>query len=143
MTKHNALALSLATTGVLLLAGATPRAGQNYEAQATKSAEAWLALIDNGQYGQSWEVAAKVMRNAVPKEKWAAAIGPARTPLGKVISRRVSSATYRTSLPGVADGKYVVVQFATSFERKKEAVETVTPMQDDDGTWRVSGYYIR
>jgi hypothetical protein len=36
-----------------------------------------------------------------------------------------------------------VIQFATSFENKQSAVETVTPMRDSDGTWRVSGYYVR
>ena len=40
-------------------------------------------------------------------------------------------------------GEYVVIQFETSFENKKAAVETVTPMMDKDGIWRVSGYYIK
>jgi hypothetical protein len=31
----------------------------------------------------------------------------------------------------------------TSFENKKAAVETVTPMMDKDGIRRVSGYYIK
>lgn len=48
-----------------------------------------------------------------------------------------------TSLPGAPDGKYVVIQYDTSFENKKAAVETVTPMLDKDGKWRVSGYYIK
>jgi len=29
------------------------------------------------------------------------------------------------------------------FANKKAAVETVTPMKDTDGQWRVSGYFIR
>jgi hypothetical protein len=29
------------------------------------------------------------------------------------------------------------------FENKAAAVETVTPMADPDGAWRVSGYFIR
>jgi hypothetical protein len=36
-----------------------------------------------------------------------------------------------------------VIQFSTSFERKGAATETVTPMKDADGQWRVTGYYIR
>jgi len=32
---------------------------------------------------------------------------------------------------------------AAVFEKKKAAVETVTPMMDRDGTWRVSGYFIK
>ena len=48
-----------------------------------------------------------------------------------------------TELPGAPDGEYVVFQFDTQFERKRAAVETVTPMCDPDGSWRVSGYFIR
>ena len=53
------------------------------------------------------------------------------------------SKTYAEALPGAPDGKYVVVQYRTSFERKESAVETVTPMLDEDGRWRVSGYFIK
>jgi hypothetical protein len=53
------------------------------------------------------------------------------------------SATYTTQLPGAPDGEYVVLQYDTSFEHKKTAIETVTPVMDKDGKWRVSGYYIK
>ena len=66
-----------------------------------------------------------------------------RKPLGKLITRKVRTKTYRTSLPGAPDGEYVVIEFETSFAQKKTAIETVTPIIDKDGTWRVSGYYIR
>jgi hypothetical protein len=65
-----------------------------------------------------------------------------RKPLGAVVSRQVKSKTYTTSLPGAPDGEYVVIKYDTSFENKRASVETVTPMRDSDGTWRVSGYYI-
>jgi hypothetical protein len=60
-----------------------------------------------------------------------------------LISRKLKSKKYTTSLPGAPDGKYVVIQYETSFEHKKSAIETVTPMLDKDGKWRVSGYYIK
>jgi hypothetical protein len=31
----------------------------------------------------------------------------------------------------------------TGFAEKKSAIETVTPMMEKDGQWRVSGYFIR
>jgi hypothetical protein len=52
-------------------------------------------------------------------------------------------AKYTTEIPNAAKGEYVIMQFQTSFENKENAVETVTPMLDDKGAWRVSGYYIR
>jgi hypothetical protein len=50
---------------------------------------------------------------------------------------------YTTTLPGAPDGEYVVIQYQSSFGKKNLAVETVTPMLDQDGVWRVSGYFIR
>ena len=63
--------------------------------------------------------------------------------MGKLVSRKAKSRKYAESLPGAPDGKYVVIQFDTVFENKASAVETVTPMVDPDGSWRVSGYYVR
>jgi hypothetical protein len=50
---------------------------------------------------------------------------------------------YAEKLPGAPEGKYVVIQYETVFENRASAVETVTPMLDPDGVWRVSGYFIR
>ena len=47
---------------------------------------------------------------------------------------------YKTSLAGAPGGEYVLIQFQTSFENKKAAVETVTPMMGKDGVWQVSIY---
>jgi hypothetical protein len=47
------------------------------------------------------------------------------------------------TLPGAPDGKYVVIQFESSFSNKKAAIETVTLMMDSDVKWRVSGYFIK
>jgi len=37
----------------------------------------------------------------------------------------------------------VVIRYDASFANKKSAIETVTPMLDKDGQWRVSGYFIK
>lgn len=66
-----------------------------------------------------------------------------RKPLGKLISRNVQMKIYKTVMPGAPDGEYVIIQFKTSFENKKTAIETITPMMDKNGKWRVSGYFIK
>jgi hypothetical protein len=123
--------------------GALAESPDESEARAVEAAEAWLAIVDAGDYGKSWDEAAKLFRGAVTKEAWERAVAAVRTPLGEVTSRTVKAKAYRTSLPGAPDGHYVVIQFDTSFANKREAVETVTPMLDADGAWRVSGYYVR
>lgn len=107
------------------------------------AAKAWLAVVDAGRYGDSWEQACAYFRNAVPKQQWEQQAAGVRGPLGKVLSRELDSAEYTTKLPGAPDGEYVVIQYKTKFENKASAIETVTPMRDPDGAFRVSGYYIR
>lgn len=110
---------------------------------AEVAAQAWLALLDAGNYSQSWSTAAKHFRDSIAESQWASRISAVRNPLGAVKSRSISSAKLEHSLPGAPDGDYVVIRFATSFEHKADATETVTPTKDADGEWRVSGYYIR
>ena len=110
---------------------------------ATSAAESWLKLVDDAQYDASWTNAASVFRGAVSTEAWAKAAGNVRGQVGKLVARKLASAHYTTTVPGGADGKYVIIQYDTSFEKKASAVETVTPMQDSDGTWRVAGYFIK
>ena len=121
----------------------TSQSSTKPEDLAQTSAQAWLALTDAGKYPESWQGAAAYFKSAVTQTKWVDALTAVRTPLGKVLSRKLKSATYKTTLPGAPDGEYVVIQYDTSFENKKEAVETITPMLDKDGKWRVSGYYIK
>ena len=109
---------------------------------AVKSASDWLGMIDNASYDQSWEAAASYFKSAVTQSQWEVAAKAAREPLGKLISREVLTKTYTKQVPGGPDGEYVIITFKASFENKKDAIETVTPMLDNDGKWKMSGYYI-
>jgi hypothetical protein len=126
----------------LLPIAAGALAAQKPEELAEQAADTWLALNDQGKYAESYEGAAQYFKNSVTKDQWEASSHAARDPLGKVLSRKLKSATYTKTLPAAPDGEYVVLQYETSFEHKQSAIETVTPMLDA-GTWRVSGYYIR
>ncbi|MEI7909292.1 MAG: DUF4019 domain-containing protein [Verrucomicrobiota bacterium] len=113
------------------------------EIAAQKAAEQWLALVDAGKYGESWETAAAFFKGAVTKDQWQTSMVSLRKPLGDLVSRKLKTAKYTKTLPGAPDGEYVVLQFDTSLANKKEAVETVTPLLDKDGKWKVSGYFIK
>jgi len=135
--------MCLAVAGLVLGPVNGIAAQSHKESSAVIAAEKWLNLVDEGEYDESWKEAAEYFRNAVMKEQWEQSLQAVRKPLGKLLSRQVKSTAYSTSLPGAPDGEYVVIQFETSFENKKSATETVTPMMDKDGAWRVSGYYIK
>jgi hypothetical protein len=136
--------ISYLSLTILFLLVISVWAGQTEkEKSAISAAERWLSLVDNGKYRESWKEAAEYFRAAVDQIQWSKTLQAVRRPLGEVISRKIKSATYTTSLPGAPDGEYVVIKFETSFKNKRSAVETITPMMDRDGRWRVSGYYIR
>jgi hypothetical protein len=91
-------------------AGAKPDA-------AKKAAEEWLALIDSGKYGESYDAAASAFKSAVTRDN-------------------------TESLPNAPAGKYVVIQYDTDFAAG-QTIETVVPMLDAGGAWKVSGYFVK
>jgi hypothetical protein len=125
-------------------APAAPTDANEAEKQAARSgAETWLALVDQSQYGQSWDAAAPMFQSAVTKEQWEGAAKGARGPLGALASRKFNAADYKQSLPGAPDGEYVLVVYDTSFAQKAAATERVTLVRTPEGTWKVVGYFIQ
>lgn len=147
--RHLARAATRAATlvaGAFLLAAMASRAradeGEGVP-KATSAAKTWLALTDGGKYGESWGKAAAMFQAAITRAAWENALGNVRAPLGAVRSRKLKSASFTHDLPRAPKGDYVVIEYDTDFESKPGAVETVTPMLEKDGSWKVSGYYIR
>jgi hypothetical protein len=110
---------------------------------AVDAANRWLVLADAGDGAATWDRAAPAFQSGVSKAAWTDALKAARQPLGAVTSRKVASSVFTHSLPGAPAGDYVVIQYDTQFERKEHAVETVVPMRDGDGSWKVSGYFVK
>jgi Protein of unknown function (DUF4019) len=131
---------------IVALIGAGPgpaSAQQKPEELAQQSAETWLALSDAGKYDESYAQSAQYFQKAVPKAQWNSSMHAVRDPLGSVTMRKLKSATYTKTLPGAPDGEYVVLRYGTTFEHKQSAIETITPLLEADGKWKVSGYFIQ
>ncbi len=139
MKKHYILISSF----ILMMAFLQPlRADSTNEVNAQKASDAWLYMVDEGEYSESWQTASSYFKNAVDEDQWEKLLNAVRKPLGKVLSRKAISHNFTETLPGAPDGEYVVIQYEASFEKKASAIETVTPSFEKDGIWRVSGYYI-
>lgn len=138
---------NLAGKALMTAALALPAAAQAQDTvdmgAARQAAEAWLSYADAGHYGKTWDDAAVAFQGAIAKPKWEQTIKSVLAPLGRQSSRVFQSSSYSTSLPGAPAGEYVVLQYRTDFANKTGAIETVTPMRQADGKWRVSGYFIR
>lgn len=111
--------------------------------QAEKAAKQWLALVDAGKYGESYDQAAQSFRAAVSRTEWISNVSAARGPLGNVASRKLIKADEIRNPPNAPPGDYVGIQYQSSFANLKSASETVVPMLEKDGTWRVSGYFVK
>lgn len=129
-------------------------AANSPEDSAQAAAESWLRLVDAGDYSASWAHAAAALKGAVPQAEWSRAAGALRAPLGKVVSRRVTSRQYSDKGPTTrviggkvytwsGHGKCVTIEYHSVFANKPSAIETIIPVPDSDGAWRVSGYSVR
>ena len=119
-----------------------PASGDETSA-ARAAAQTWLKAADAGDGARTWDLAAPLFQQSIAVERWTQALSTARSPLGVVHQRALSSSTHATTLPGAPDGDYVVMQFHTVFEHKASAVETVTTARQSDGSWRVTGYFVK
>ena len=135
--------LRVVVVALLALTFAALAVAEDKTQAAEAASEAWLKFVDSGDYPQSWVEASSLFKAHVTEKDWVRQIRAARQPLGALFSRKLKSAEYTTTLPGAPDGQYVVIQYESSFANKKSAIETVTPMLDKDGQWRVSGYFIK
>lgn len=135
------LAATIALSVMLAFSSAQAQEVDRIDA-ATAAAERWLELLDNGKTAETWTAGAAALRAAVPQEQWVAALRSVRQPLGAVKWRKLEAATHTRSLPGAPDGDYVVLQYQTGFAART-ATETVTPMREADGSWKVAGYFIK
>lgn len=127
---------------VSVLLGCSPAQDPNVKA-ATYAAQNWLALVDNGNYGQSWDDASALFQQKISRSQWENTLGGGRSAYGNVVSRQLKSATLDTDIPGAPAGRYVVIQFRTRFANSPMLIETITPMQEPNGQWRVAGYFVK
>ena len=105
-------------------------------------ARAWVRLIDQGRFADSYQRGGALFRGAVTQAEWVRKVTASRVPLGPVVSRAVGGDQRSTTLPGGPDGHYATIQFNSAFAHKRAAVETLI-LALEPGGWRVDGYFIR
>lgn len=129
--------------------------GPSWEHAVIGGAQAWLITMDRGDYAKSWQDAAAFFKTGVTQANWTDYLKTFRQPLGEAKLRHLTKVEDTKTLPveslpggtkllpAVPEGRYLVMQFNTSFAAKENAVETAIFMQEEDGSWRAAGYFIR
>ena len=151
MSRWTRLAAGAALVAVCFAAARIVRGAQSADAQnsaaqkaaAQKAAEQWLALVDAGKYGESWDQSAEVFKKALSRKDWQATLKEKLPPLGRLESRKLIKADTLRNVPGLPPGQYIGMQFATSFAKSKSTAEVVVAVLEKDGQWRVLQYAVQ
>lgn len=133
----------LATFALLLATTALGQQAAEKQKAAEVAARSWLALVDRADYAQSWQQAAAFFQSKVAQGQWVQMVESVRGQTGTISDRKLASMKYQTELPGAPNGEYVIIQYKASAAGVGPVIETVVPMLDKDGKWRVSGYYVK
>ena len=109
---------------------------------ARLAAMAFLSLVDQREYDESYLAASAVLRKEVSQQDWVAHISNLRAPLGPLDERMLSASEPQESLPEAPPGEYIIFTFDSSFENNKYITEVVAVAKGSDGVWRIIGYYF-
>ncbi len=112
------------------------------EGQARIAADAWLRLLDAGDFKATFRTAAPMFQKATSGGAWEQQAGQVRGQVGALESRQEVGAQYTTRLPNAPEGEYVLVNYASSFKNLPKAREVVI-IAKTDGAWKVAGYFVR
>ncbi len=134
-----------------MTAGAVAQPVSPAQREALNGAERWLAVVDQQRYANAWAMAAEPFKATVTREAWRDGIPKLRGEYGRVVLRKADKVGYVGEAPDPSDaaaqskpGARIAILFATKFAgSKKSATEEVTMILEDDGLWRVAGYYIK
>lgn len=111
--------------------------------QGTAAAEAWLKLVDQGRYENSWEAGALSFQLTISKKEWSKALDTLRKPLGTVVSRQLLEQRVAQNPKGLPAGEYLVIYYKTIFSNRADANELLTLQKQNNGQWKLLTYHVR
>lgn len=108
--------------------------------QSAKAADAWLKLMDEGNYDETWDKSSATLELLIPKSHWKSLMSALRKPFGSVRSRKLIEQRPAFNPAGLPKGEYMVLVYSTSFSSRPNAHELVTMVKESDGNWKVLTY---
>lgn len=138
---HIVLMISAALMIILPLINERPDADK--AEAATVAAKEFLGLIDADQYDASWQISAELLKKRVSLEEWHEQLAKIREAIGTQVKREQSDISYATTAKDSPEGEYIQIFYDSRFSENAKVKETVTVMLEDDGQWRVAGYFVK
>src|SRR5262245_38200955 len=115
--------------------------GADKEKMLKDAADAWVKLVDAGDYGKAYDELAEAGKKEIKRDDFIRSTESLRKFLGKLQTRKLKSVEFATNPPGPPAGEYSAVQYGTSFENKT-VIEAVA-FRFDEGKWGVIGYFVQ
>ena len=110
------------------------------EREVLQAAEAFLAVIDEGRFGELFDVGSRLAQQQATRDQISQAHQQIRDTAGKVEKRTLRRVRLIDEFLGLPPGRYAAVQYASDFEKHKGLWESVLLNVDGDGQWRVNTY---
>ena len=111
------------------------------EDAARQSVDAWLSLIDAGDFSGAYDATGSYFRESVTAEEFRNSMEGRLALLGALESRTLASAQRLTTVPDAPPGDYFVFEFDGVYELRPNARERVTAVSESD-EWPVVGIYL-
>ena len=123
----------LSVLPVGMASGVAPTAAPT-AAAAADAAEAFLALVDQGRWAESYAATGGQFRKLNTLARWSEVSERVRPPLGKVLTRELTANEY---VPAPPEG-YRLVKFRSAYQDGTEQSESLS-LAWEDGAWKVVG----
>jgi len=107
--SRNVLGIGLAT--LMLSACLSSNALAQPQMTPDAAARQWLFYVDGGDYVKGWERAGDLFKGQIAERDFQSKSAPVREPLGAIMLRRLMDVKLSSTMAGLPDGKYAVVQF--------------------------------
>jgi uncharacterized protein DUF4019 len=105
-------------------------------------AQAWLALLDQGKYAESWGATGSYFQSVVTQDDFVRRTKATRDEVGALKVRNLQNQIAATQAPGAPDGQYEELDYRTDFANAADQTEVVVLRREGDA-WKVTGYGIK
>jgi Protein of unknown function (DUF4019) len=130
------------TTTAPTLKSVDPQISDQDLQQSLVDSNAWLKLVDQNKFDDSWNNASTTLKMIMSQKEWSKYLDKVRKPLGNATARGMVQQRTAVNPPGVPQGEYVVIFYQTNYANKK-GLEEIILIKESDGKWRPMSYYIK
>jgi len=132
---------TLLLAALIVLNGALPALGAAaVPDEARLTAEAWLRLVDGGEYDRCWDQASPLLRENMQRDVWSRALTQGAAQLGPLAVRKLENSQLDSNPPQRPEGEYALFRFGSIF--RNATVRETLALRMENGAWRVVAYWL-